>query len=623
MLALKDSTTKNAGSGELSEAEAAQAAQTELMIRAGRIWSPSMIELASCLMHTERVSIIKRTNPQIDDEKANTLFENVAGILFKCIRLQQMRSCVAATQRLSSTLADLTVEAVMTTCAETPILHRKAVKTIATRSAPESIWFCVGPIWNNTEAASKANAWVEENRPGEELVFTGHWYSEDPPPATGATSYCKFEPKQKEKTTPVKLMSGASVTSVLRMLPSAKRALAQVQREVDMEKQLIKLAVDTNGTDARGSVLVAMSLRESADDDTLPTVEDPAAKLGLAQRGCHQEVHVQLPDLRNVRDAPLGENKFSFSDQVGVMKSLADTVATFLCCTREFSQRSKFDAAEPDKSLQFGNDGSLMSDSELKAHTAGEFILDPRFLVFEFVSPFMLRGMQVDICTQFMQDAQREMTAEEMHGRHQGHADFKLFTRRSAVKQMIMGAGKTTVIAPLLCVVLADGKTLVSQIVPDALLAMSRDVMFGALSNVFNTRVYTMEFERSSLNDAKLDIVGTIYTKAVEARECGGVVVTTPNSVKSFMLAFIDMVRKVAEFHPACFLDREFFVKRGQEQEAFQRLWSLRDIDAQADKLNHVMRLWRTGVCLVDEVDMVLHPLRSETNFPIGDKKMG
>ena len=51
-------------------------------------------------------------------------------------------------------------------------------------------------------------------------------------------------------------------------------------------------------------------------------------------------------------------------------------------------------------------------------------------------------------------------------------------------EQMIMGGGKTTVIAPLLALLLADGRSLVVQCVPHALLEMSRAVMrerFSAL----------------------------------------------------------------------------------------------------------------------------------------------
>jgi hypothetical protein len=41
---------------------------------------------------------------------------------------------------------------------------------------------------------------------------------------------------------------------------------------------------------------------------------------------------------------------------------------------------------------------------------------------------------------------------------------------------MIMGAGKTSVVAPLLALILADGKSLVLSVVPKALVEMSRCV---------------------------------------------------------------------------------------------------------------------------------------------------
>ena len=39
----------------------------------------------------------------------------------------------------------------------------------------EKATFEVGPIWNNAEAAQKANAWINRNRPGEGWKFTGEW----------------------------------------------------------------------------------------------------------------------------------------------------------------------------------------------------------------------------------------------------------------------------------------------------------------------------------------------------------------------------------------------------------------------------------------------------------------
>ena len=62
---------------------------------------------------------------------------------------------------------------------------------------------------------------------------------------------------------------------------------------------------------------------------------------------------------------------------------------------------------------------------------------------------------------------------------------------------MIMGAGKTTCIGPLLALMLADGKSLVTQVVPNALLTMSRNVMWGRFCNVVVKPVFTLTFDRS------------------------------------------------------------------------------------------------------------------------------
>ena len=47
---------------------------------------------------------------------------------------------------------------------------------------------------------------------------------------------------------------------------------------------------------------------------------------------------------------------------------------------------------------------------------------------------------------------------------------------------MLQGAGKTSVVAPLLALILADGKSLVLSVVPKALVEMSRSRMRGTNS---------------------------------------------------------------------------------------------------------------------------------------------
>ena len=60
-------------------------------------------------------------------------------------------------------------------------------------------------------------------------------------------------------------------------------------------------------------------------------------------------------------------------------------------------------------------------------------VYDPRFLVFEFTGSIVLRKMQVALVNEFM--------SKFKHG-------------KSLVKQMIIGEGKTTVVGPLLTLML-------------------------------------------------------------------------------------------------------------------------------------------------------------------------
>jgi superfamily II DNA or RNA helicase len=67
----------------------------------------------------------------------------------------------------------------------------------------------------------------------------------------------------------------------------------------------------------------------------------------------------------------------------------------------------------------------------------------------------MLRDQQVQLVQEFM-------------------SAFADPARGSTCQQLIMGAGKTTVVCPLIALMLADGARLAMQVVPRALLEFSR-----------------------------------------------------------------------------------------------------------------------------------------------------
>lgn len=83
------------------------------------------------------------------------------------------------------------------------------------------------------------------------------------------------------------------------------------------------------------------------------------------------------------------------------------------------------------------------SGSEGQGQGSCRFAFDPRYVVFEYLFNVVLREQQVRLVRTFV----------AAHARNQ-----------SQVQQLIMGAGKTTVIGPLLSLILADGQQLVMQV---------------------------------------------------------------------------------------------------------------------------------------------------------------
>jgi hypothetical protein len=200
--------------------------------------------------------------------------------------------------------------------------------------------------------------------------------------------------------------------------------------------------------------------------------------------------------------------------------------------------------------------------------------VDPRFLVFEFVWSLLLRQRQVDLVLANVR------AASQPNG--------------SLVKQMIMGAGKTTVVSPLISLMLAQCEYIVVQCVPQALLAMSSAVLRMTFSSIIRKRVYTFECNRGSVGDA------TLRTKLQSARANGSVIITTPTALKSLMLKFVEGLLTLTT--PS---DRNF---------------KSRDLKPETEVWADILGLFRNGLCVMDEVDLVLHPLKSELNFPIGAK---
>ena len=185
---------------------------------------------------------------------------------------------------------------------------------------------------------------------------------------------------------------------------------------------------------------------------------------------------------------------------------------------------------------------TLMMQRTYVARTGpGVYEFDPRFLLFEFCHGLLLRPSQVQLVNKLL----AEMEAG-----------------RSVCHQMIMGAGKTTVVGPLLAMLLANANTLVFEVVPPALLDFSAGVLRERFSAAIRKPVFTFTFDRYT------KVTPQLVAKFRTARRLRAVIVAAPSSVKSFMLKFIEICHNLNR--------QKNLVREEKEKKAAEKRFSLR-----------------------------------------------
>lgn len=102
---------------------------------------------------------------------------------------------------------------------------------------------------------------------------------------------------------------------------------------------------------------------------------------------------------------------------------------------------------------------------------------------------------------------------------------------------------------------------------------------------------------------------------------------TTPNALKSFALKFVELLHSIDLLQhsqePSTSVVKSFFGRAlgGRSTAADDTLVRIRDLQAQAAHAVRVLNLWQGSHLLMDEVDVILHPLKSELNYPIGPRE--
>lgn len=103
----------------------------------------------------------------------------------------------------------------------------------------------------------------------------------------------------------------------------------------------------------------------------------------------------------------------------------------------------------------------------------------------------------------------------------------------------------------------------------------------------------------------------SLYRKLVTARNSKAIVVTNPTAIKAFMLKFVELIHIIDKLAS----DPSALPKTSTTTS------SVASLRQQADLCMQILQLFNTGCLFMDEVDLILHPLKSELNYPIGRKE--
>ena len=104
--------------------------------------------------------------------------------------------------------------------------------------------------------------------------------------------------------------------------------------------------------------------------------------------------------------------------------------------------------------------------------------------------------------------------------------------------QLNMGEGKSSVIVPIVVVVLADGEQLVRVIVPKALTTQMFHLLVDRLGGLANRRIYFVPFSRSlEVDHQKAAALRDILSECMKER---GVLVVQPEHVLSLKLVSVE-----------------------------------------------------------------------------------
>jgi len=123
--------------------------------------------------------------------------------------------------------------------------------------------------------------------------------------------------------------------------------------------------------------------------------------------------------------------------------------------------------------------------------------------------------------------------------------------------------------------------------------------MRSRFTRVVPKKINTLMFDRSVKRIAH---VTRLLDKLQAARRARGVVIASPESIKALWLKFVELQHSLESAPSQLSAPAQLRLKVRSEM---------------CDQLARILHMWRDGDLILDEVDLLLHPLKSELNYPI------
>ncbi len=169
---------------------------------------------------------------------------------------------------------------------------------------------------------------------------------------------------------------------------------------------------------------------------------------------------------------------------------------------------------------------------------------------------------------------------------------------RAQALQMIMGAGKSSVLQPVLAILLADSQSLSAVLVPDALFEQVRVQLVDAIGSAFEQYILYMPYSRDLAQDASY--LNTFYNRLIAAQEQGVTMLFTPRQKHSIITSMYEAYKEQKR------------VGVGKDKA----------LDARLDTICKIVaHLQKNEVVQMDEIDTIMNP-EVTFKYPVGDRSI-